>query len=73
MSMTATAPLTELPDEVLRSELGQLYETRLETLRHGAEDALANHTERMRDLEREYLRRHPGREVDPARVRPDHR
>jgi hypothetical protein len=27
----------------------------------------------MRELEQEYLRRHPQREVDPDRLRPDHR
>jgi hypothetical protein len=71
--MTETAPLTELTDELVLEELGQLYERRLETLRHGSDDALANHTERMRELEQEYLRRHPQREVDPDRLRPDHR
>jgi hypothetical protein len=71
--MTDTAPLTELADEVLLHELGHLYETRLDTLRHGSDDALGNHTERMRDLEQEYLSRHPQREVDPDRLRPDHR
>jgi hypothetical protein len=68
-----TAPLTELPDEVLCQELAHLYESRLDTLRHGSDDALAHHTERTADLEREYLHRHPQREVDPRRLRPDHR
>jgi hypothetical protein len=71
--MTATAPLHELTDEVLCHELGHLYETRLDTLRHGSDDALDNHTSRTRELEEEYLRRHPEREVDPDRLRPDHR
>jgi hypothetical protein len=71
--MTETAPLTELTDEVLLGELGHLYETRIDTLRHGSDDALENHTERMQELEREYLRRHPQREVDPDRLRPHHR
>jgi hypothetical protein len=71
--MTATAPLTELADEELLDELGHLYETRLDTLRHGSDDALANHTARVRDLEEEYRRRYPDREVDPDRLRPDHR
>jgi len=58
-----------LADDDLFRELEHLYETRLETLRHGSEDALANHTRRTAELEREYLRRHPEREVDPARLR----
>jgi hypothetical protein len=71
--MTSTAPLTELSGEALVTELAHLYETRLDTLRHGSDDALANHTRRMRELEEEYLRRHPEREVEPDRLRPDHR
>jgi hypothetical protein len=71
--MTETAPLTELADDVLFGELGHLYETRLDTLRHGSDDALANHTARVRELEEEYRRRYPDREVDPGRLRPDHR
>jgi hypothetical protein len=71
--MTETAPLTELAAEVLYEELGHLYETRLDTLRHGSDDALDNHTGRMRELEEEYLRRRPEREVDADRLRPDHR
>ncbi|MDQ1676499.1 MAG: hypothetical protein QOC93_1643 [Actinomycetota bacterium] len=71
--MTATAPLTELADEELFAELGHLHQTRLDTLRHGSDDALANHTARVRELEEEYRRRYPGREVDPDRLRPDHR
>jgi hypothetical protein len=71
--MIETAPLTELADEVLFEELGHLYGTRLDTLRHGSDDALANHTDRTRELEEEYRRRYPSREVDPDRLRPDHR
>jgi hypothetical protein len=71
--MTDTAPLTELADEVLFDELGHLYETRLDTLRHGSDDALQNHTQRMQALEAEYLHRRPQRELDPDRLRPDHR
>jgi hypothetical protein len=71
--MTSTAPLTELTDDVLLDELGHLYETRMDTLRHGSDDALENHTDRMRELEEEYVRRHPQREVDPGRLRPGHR
>lgn len=60
---------SELADEDLLRELGELYRTRLETLRHGSDHALARHTERMTELESEYLRRLPEREVDPERLR----
>lgn len=60
---------TELSDDRLLSELEQLHATRSSTLRHGSEDALAAHTQRMQDLEQEYLRRRPEREVDPQRLR----
>jgi hypothetical protein len=54
--------------DVLR-ELAELYRTRLDTLRHGSDQALARHTGRMAELEAEYLRRTPDREVDPERLR----
>ena len=54
-------------EDVLR-ELGHLFETRLDTLRHGSESALAHHDRRTAELEREYLRRFPDREVDPNRL-----
>jgi hypothetical protein len=57
-----------LADEDLFRELASLYRTRLLTLRHGPEAALANHLRRTGELESEYLSRHPGREVDPARL-----
>jgi len=63
-------PTQELSDEELLEHLGQLYETRLETLRHGSQDALDNSDRRLRELEGEYLRRYPEREVSPERVRP---
>jgi hypothetical protein len=59
----------ELTDEDLMRELGHLYETRMDALRHAADQALDEHTHRMRLLEEEYLRRHPDREVDPERLR----
>ena len=46
-----------------------LHRTRLDTLRHAADSALANHLRRTAELETEYLARHPGREVDPSRLR----
>ena len=58
-----------LSEEELLRELSSLHSTRHDTFRHGSDDALANHTRRTDELEREYLRRHPSREIDPARVR----
>ncbi|MFI6073441.1 DUF6158 family protein [Actinoplanes sp. NPDC051343] len=62
------AELTE--DDLLR-ELSSLYRTRLSTLRHGPDAALANHFKRTAALETEYVVRHPGREVDPSRLTQD--
>ncbi|WP_320067636.1 DUF6158 family protein [Micromonospora sp. RTGN7] len=59
----------ELADEDLIREVRSLHRTRLDTLRHAADSALANHLRRTAELETEYLARHPGREVDPARLR----
>lgn len=63
-------PATLGDDDLLR-ELGSLHRTRLHTLRHGPDAALATHLRRTADLETEYLARHPGREVDPARLTQD--
>ncbi|MET8086811.1 DUF6158 family protein [Micromonospora sp. NPDC005237] len=60
---------TELTDDDLIREMHSLHRTRLDTLRHAADSALANHLRRTADLETEYLARHPGREVDPSRLR----
>jgi hypothetical protein len=57
-----------LADDDLLRELSSLHRTRLDTLRHGPEAALDNHLRRTAELETEYLARHPGREVDPARL-----
>ena len=62
-------PAPELPDEDLLREMEQLHRTRNNTLRHGSDDALQRHTERTQELETEYLRRYPQREVDPERLR----
>jgi hypothetical protein len=58
-----------LSDEDLMRELGHLYETRMDALRHAADQALDEHTRRTSALETEYLRRRPDREVDPERMR----
>ncbi|MFF4877682.1 DUF6158 family protein [Micromonospora sp. NPDC000668] len=60
---------TELTDEDLIREMHSLHRTRLDTLRHAADSALANHLRRTAELETEYLARHPGREIDPSRLR----
>jgi hypothetical protein len=57
-----------LADEDLLRELASLHRTRLDTLRHGPDAALATHLRRTAELETEYLARHPGREIDPARL-----
>ena len=57
-----------LADEDLIRELGSLHRTRLQTLRHGPDAALANPLRRTAELETESPARHPGREVDPHRL-----
>jgi Family of unknown function (DUF6158) len=59
----------ELSDDELLRELASLHETRHDTLRHGSDAALMHHNRRMAELEGEYLRRYPEREVDPQRLR----
>lgn len=59
----------ELDDADLDRELAHLHETRHEVFLHGSAQALSHHTQRMVDLEREYLRRHPERAIDPERLR----
>jgi hypothetical protein len=59
----------ELDDENLIRELHSLHRTRLDTLRHASDSALATHLRRTAELETEYLARNPGREVDPSRLR----
>lgn len=62
-------PANQLDDEELLRELWQLHRTRNDTLRHGSDQSLERHTERTAELEAEYLRRFPQREVDPDRLR----
>jgi len=59
----------DLSDADLIRELRSIHRTRLDTLRHGSDPSLANHLRRTAELETEYLARHPGREIDPARMR----
>ena len=62
-------PPSQLSEADLRRELHHVHETRHETFLHGSHDALDAHTWRTAELEAEYLRRFPAREVDPARLR----
>jgi uncharacterized protein DUF6158 len=61
-------PAGQLADDDLLRELAAVHRTRHDTLRHGSDQALAHHDERTAELEGEYLRRFPGREVSPARL-----
>lgn len=66
--METGVPADMLGTEDLMRELASAHRTRHETLRHGSEQALEHHTARLAELEREYLRRFPEREVDPQRL-----
>ena len=70
MQTTTGVPARDLTDGDLDRELKHLHETRHETFLDGTEDALRAHTERMLELEGEYLRRFPDRAApDPMRTR----
>ncbi len=59
----------DLHEVDLLRELEHLHRTRNDTFLHGSPHALREHSMRTGDLEQEYLRRHPEREVNPARTR----
>jgi len=61
-------PVRELSDEDLTREMQSVHRTRDDTLRHGPDAALSQHSERMAELEAEYLRRNPDREVTRSRA-----
>ncbi|MDP9408035.1 MAG: DUF6158 family protein [Actinomycetota bacterium] len=66
----AGVPPSELDDERLTREMDHLHETRNRTVRTGSEDALQAHSERMLELEAEFLRRFPDEGApDPLRTR----
>ena len=69
MAQYQGVPPSELSEVDLRRELQHVHETRNETFLHGSQDALDSHTRRTAELEAEYLRRFPEREVDPERLR----
>ena len=58
-----------LDESALVRELAHLHATRHETFLHGSVDALAEHTSRTAELEQEWVRRHPDRDVDVQRTR----
>jgi len=62
-------PPDQLTDDDLVRELASLHRTRHETFLHASAQALQHHSERSTALELEYLRRRPGRDVDPDRLR----
>jgi len=68
--VAAGVPGNELSDADLLRQMGELHRTRDDTLRHGSDNALTHHDDRLGELEGEYLRRFPRREIDPDRVRP---
>lgn len=55
----------DLTDDDLKRELANMHRTRTEALRHGTSHALSHHDRRLQELEAEYLRRFPRREVTP--------
>jgi hypothetical protein len=62
-------PAAELSEDDLLRELATLHRTRHETFLHGSTQSVVAHTERTHELEDEYLRRHPERDIDPERLR----
>jgi hypothetical protein len=68
VDMSGVSP-QDLAEADLIRELAHLHRTRHDTFLHGSPDALREHNSRLAELEREYLRRHPERDVDPARTR----
>jgi len=62
-------PAGDLSDEDLQRELAQLHRTRHDTFLHAPTEALQNHSERTAELELEYLRRWPRRDINEARLR----
>ena len=69
MALHHGVPPSQLSEADLRRELQHVHETRHETFLHGSRDALDAHSWRTAELEAEYLRRFPQREVDPERLR----
>ena len=63
-------PAQDLDEATLKQELKHLYETREETFFNGTPQQLETHTDRMLELEREFLTRRPDEaEPEPERTR----
>ncbi|MGH3735668.1 MAG: DUF6158 family protein [Micromonosporaceae bacterium] len=62
-------PAEQLSDDDLVREMESLSRTRVTTLRHGSDASVTEHDRRTAELENEYLRRRPHREIDPQRLR----
>lgn len=62
-------PAGDLSDDDLQRDLAQLHRTRHDTFLHAPTEALQNHSERTAELELEYLRRWPRRDINEARLR----
>jgi hypothetical protein len=58
---TQARPARELPDEELEQQANYAHATRDWVFHHGTTDQFRHHTERMLELEQEYLRRYPKR------------
>jgi Family of unknown function (DUF6158) len=56
-------PASDLTEDDLMRELAHLHETRNETFLHAPTTALQHHSERTAELELEYLRRRPERDI----------
>jgi len=79
LSVLASDPESEVPQEGIAGvdlddadlllELESLHRSRHEALLHAPTQALLRHSERTAELEMEYLRRHPERDIDPGRLR----
>lgn len=69
MSHPHGVPAAELADDDLLRELTHLHATRTETFLHGSDVALAVHTRRTQELEADWVRRNPARQIDPDRLR----
>jgi hypothetical protein len=62
-------PAERLSEDELLQELDSIHRTRHDTFLYGSTESLATHTARMQELEGDYLRRHPGRQISPERLR----
>jgi hypothetical protein len=62
-------PASDLSVAELLAEMASLHRTRHDTLRYASAGAVRTHLTRTAELEREYLRRFPDREVDQSRTR----